>query len=262
MRNSRARRRSPPRAKPTVPMVSPRCTITVPSPSSFSGRVSRRRPAIAAAGLEPVAVELRAMACLTALGLPNQPPEGVSVGVILGDPTVTLALVEDDAVLSVQSRDARAASGGAPETGAGEEKPPPGEGPLQRWSGALDTCEQLFRLTEISHPEVASATVRAIVNEAERPGARALAERLGVTVEVVPAGSGRDLVVEARPPAGEAGATTDGEDFAARQADFAAAVGLALEGAEVLRSGVPRGRRDARPRPLNFLRAPARPRRR
>lgn len=96
----------------------------------------------AQAGLELLAVELRLMGCLTALGLlgesgrpGDEAPAGLSadkptmLGLIVSEADVTLGLVDRGAVLSVQSRSRGAASGQLDRwdgAGRGGENGPPG----------------------------------------------------------------------------------------------------------------------------------------
>ncbi len=211
--------------------------------------VTRLVEIAAQAGLEPLAVELRLMGCVTALGLSGQAasegtpeaqehgdvstaapasssaearlPAGTgqaaTLGLIIGEAEVTVALVDRGAVLSGETRS----------RGPVAEK-------LDRWDSALAVTEQMARLVELAEPEAPAASARAIINAADEQAARSLSPRLGVPVVLVSPGSQADLVVEG--------------GQLAEAADFAAGIGLALEGLA--------GRAGAEGQAgLNFLRA-------
>ena len=199
--------------------------------------VTRLAEIAAQAGLELLAVELRLMGCLTALGLlgesgrpGDEAPAGLSadkptvLGLIVSEADVTLGLVDRGAVLSVQSR-----SRGAP------------SGQLDRWDSALAAAEKMARLAEMARPDTPADSARVIVNAADLQAARNLTGRLGMPVELVSPGADAGIVVE-------------GGDLA-EPADYAAAIGLALEGLEGSTPAAARGRRVAAVGRLNFLQA-------
>jgi Tfp pilus assembly protein PilN len=175
------------------------------------------------ASLQPIAVELRSLGCVRALGLLDQPAaEGAVLGVILGDSDVTAALAEGQVLLAVQTR---LREGGADQ--------------LDRWNGALRSVEQMFRLIQMTQAGVTAQAVRLIVNAPDRQAAKHLADRVGVPVQAVWPGADLSLSFEA----GEL----------AEPAEYAAAIGLALEGLQEIPAATGR---------LNFLRPRAEPRRR
>ena len=202
--------------------------------------VARQAEIARQASLQLLAVELRSLGSLIALGLlgvseapgkpagpSGQPAAGAAVlGVVISETDLTVALVDGGAVLAVQTR-GRPAGGG-----------------LERWDGALTAAEQMLRVVELAHPEAPAGSVRVLVNDRDRQAARSLTNRLGLPVELVSPASAADLGVE-----GEL----------ADPAEYAAAVGLALEGLQDI--AVSRPRRDRAVGRLNFLQAAKPPRR-
>ncbi|KPK80627.1 MAG: hypothetical protein AMJ81_11680 [Phycisphaerae bacterium SM23_33] len=168
------------------------------------------------ASLQPVAVELPGLGCVTALGmLGESAAQGAMLGVVLGESDATAALVDGQVLLAVQTRLRQHAAG------------------LDRWDSALTSVEQMFRLLAMAHPGVTTAQARVMVNSPDRQAAKNLADRLGVPVQLVRPGADRNLSFEGRE--------------LAEPAEYAAAIGLALEGLEEIAAAVARGRRARRP---------------
>jgi len=170
---------------------------------------------------------------LTALGLlgPGLRDE-VAAGVTLAEDAIGLAVVDRHAVLCAHHRPRE-----------------PGQGALDRWEATLAGVERMWRLVKMEYPELVVSRARAVVNEQDAALAETLQARLGVPVEVLAAGGALPVAVEGR--------------AAMPAAQYAAAVGLALEGLAGQPQAAARGKRGAA-RSFNFLRpatAPA-PRRR
>jgi len=183
------------------------------------------------ASLELLALDLRSMGELTALGLLDESAGGsATAGLIIGQTDLTFALAAGQAALAVQSRP----------------REPAGADALARFDSALASAKQMLHLAAMAHPDSPPAAARVIVNAAGRQAAKALGGRLGVPVESVGPGEGVGLEV-----AGELDAA----------ADYAAAIGLALEGLSEA-AGSARARRAPAVGRFNFLRAAKPPRRR
>ncbi|MFW6061279.1 MAG: PilN domain-containing protein [Planctomycetota bacterium] len=178
--------------------------------------VQRLREAAAAASIELGAVNLQAMGCLLALWPADEPVRGGQAGLVIGAHAVTLVLRDGPAVLASHTRE-RSDAPGADEA---------------------RMVEQMYRLARTAHPEVTLERVRLIVNKADEQTADDLPDRLGVPVEVVhPGGEDRLRLDDAPLP---------------NRADFAAAIGLAMQGLEMGRLGD----RKLDARSVNLLRLP------
>jgi len=193
--------------------------------------VTRVLEIAAGASLTPVAVDLRAAGLLTAMGLlgPDSRDETV-LGIVLGEATITIALVERLGVLSVQDRP----------------RDPAATGALDHWEQTMGAVEKMWRLARMDHPDLTPTQARVLAGEEDASIAETLQLRLGVHVAVIGPGQGPVAAAGSQPlPATEC----------------VAAVGLALEGLET--DDRPPARRPAQQRWFNFLRptvaqAPAR----
>ena len=178
--------------------------------------------------LELIAIELRPMACLTALGLMKDARAKQPVlGLVIDSMQITLAVVHREAPVLLESR--------IRPQGADARK-------------GLKTAAQMVRLAQMSGMPAEPAEARIIAGEVDDDSLQEFQDSLGLPVNVVPAGGGAKLEIS-------------GEGFD-HSADYAAAIGLALEGLQQGSRPKSVPRRTAHPRPLNFLQAPVKPRRR
>ena len=171
------------------------------------------------AGLQPLGVELRSMACLTALGLLEQrEPSDSVLGIVLDASAVTLALVDGEVLRVVQSE-------------------------AHRWRHAgedsLLTINRLLRLAAMSGLVVRPKKALLIARAEDQGDLARIESVIGASVSTVHPGLAGGLDLRG----------VDMEDPAA----YAASAGLALEAiAEQARKPGARRRENGR-RPLNFM---------
>lgn len=191
--------------------------------------IDRLREIAAQAGVELLAVNLRALGCLRALG-PGADADEAEMGIVLARDVVTLLLLRGRDLLAAHARR--------------REPAPDGPDRLEAYLRTVGHVEQMFRLATTVHPEHPPSRVRLVANPADEEATRTLPERLGVSVQAVAPGRADEVRLS--------------EACAAAPADPAAAIGLALEGLDAAASNGDRA--QAGERPINLLRA-RRPRR-
>ncbi len=183
--------------------------------------IARMQQIAALASLELVAVELRSVACLTALGiLEVSNTEGPVLGIVADEDSVMLSLVDNGSPIVVQSR----------------VRPEP------RSQDVVSSITQTYRLAKISGLNVEPAYATVICPQLSNGALDKLQSGLGVPVAV---GSPVEDRVEM---------AGGGPDV---PADYAAAVGLGLEGLEHKAKPGHHPGRTSRSGSLNFLKLPA-----
>lgn len=161
--------------------------------------ISRALQAAAEAGVEPLAVELRSMGYLTALGQLDPTPDetgeqpDVILGLVLAGRRAFAALSRAGAPVAVHTRARR------------------------QTESVPDEAERLVRLIRMGQPDaVQPSEIRVIANAADLSALQWLADRLQISVRATQPGISADLGVIGEGP----------DDLA----EYAGAIGLALEG--------------------------------
>jgi len=190
------------------------------------GEVDRLRQTAVQASLDLQAVNLRSLGCLTALGEPTAPAhDGAWIGLVIGERIVTLLLLEDGKVQAAYTRGCRTEASGK----------------LERYLAVTNTAEQMIRLAITAHSGSAPRKVRLIVNRDDEETSRLLPERIGMSVEIVA-------------PVQESGLRFAEGREKIRAGDFAAAIGLAMQG---LQAAHRTSERNAGARSVNLLQSNA-----
>jgi len=190
------------------------------------GDVDRLRQIAVQASLDLQVVNLRSLGCLTALGYAHRPAgSGARIGIVVGDRIVTLVLLAEGKVQAAYTRGFQTEAAGG----------------LERYIAAAKIVEQMVRLATTAHPASAPQKVRLIVNRDDEEMSRLLPDRLGMAVETVVPGQ-------------EFGLRLAKGTEKIRSGDFAAAIGLAIQG---LQSAQKTPERDAGAESVNLLQSQA-----